>query len=378
MDFSLDKSIMKSLFSLLLSLSLFISSAVAQSISLPPSGDNQKCAVTQWIGLASITITYNSPDVTGPDGLDRKGKIWGGVVPYGMASNNFGTAQKMPWRAGANENTTISFSHDMKVEGQDIEAGTYGLHMIPGKEKWVIIFNRNSGAWGSYFYNEKDDALRVEVIPEKNEYTEWLTYDFIEKKPTYTLAVMKWEELRVPFRIEADVIQIYLTKIREELQNSPGFSWQNWVAAVNFCMQHNVNLDEAILWADYAIEAPFVGEKNFETLSTKGLLFFEMNKNAEADILIKDAVNQPTANMVEIHNLGRQLIGMGYAEKAVEIFEMNHQKYPDDNFTTMVGLARGYEAIGKKRQAIRYYLKAAENAPEGQKEYYMGLADNLK
>ena len=148
---------MKFISSILVSLSLIVASANAQSISLPPSGDNQKCSITQWIGMASVTITYNSPDVTGPGGEDRRGKIWGGVVPYGMATNNFGTAKKMPWRAGANENTTITFSHDMKVEGKDIKAGTYGLHMIPSAEKWTIIFNKNSGAWGSYFYNEKDD-----------------------------------------------------------------------------------------------------------------------------------------------------------------------------------------------------------------------------
>ena len=122
-----------------------------QSISLPPNGNNQKCSITQWIGLASVTITYNSPDVTGPNGENRIGKIWGGVVPYGFSDNNFGTAKKMPWRAGANENTTIVFSHDMRINGKRIKAGTYGLHMIPGKDKWVIIFNNNYSSWGAIF-----------------------------------------------------------------------------------------------------------------------------------------------------------------------------------------------------------------------------------
>jgi hypothetical protein len=369
---------MKTIFYLLITFGLFISRANAQSITLPPNGDNQKCSVTQWIGIASVTITYNSPDVTGPGGEDRRGKIWGGVVPYGLAANNFGTAKKMPWRAGANENTTISFSHDMKVEGKEIPAGTYGLHMIPGVENWTIIFNKNSGAWGSYFYNEKDDVLRVEASPVSNAYTEWLTYDFIEKKPTYTIANLKWEELRVPFKIEADVINIYLTKIREELQNSPGFTWQNWVAAVNFCLQHNANLDEALLWADYAIEAPFVGERNFETVSTKGVLYLKMDRTDEANALIKEAVDEPTSSMVKIHNLGRQLIEIGYAKDAMEVFELNQRKYPEDKFTTMVGLARGNEAIGKKKQAVKYYEIAAENAPEGQREYYLGLAAELE
>ncbi len=350
----------------------------SQSISLPPSGDNQKCSVTQWIGLASVSITYNSPDVAGPNGEDRKGKIWGGVVPYGLSNNNFGTAKKMPWRAGANQNTTITFSHDMKVEGKSINAGTYGLHMIPGEEKWTIILNNNSTSWGSYFYDESKDALRVEVVPATSSYTEWLTYDFIEKKPTYTIACLKWEELMVPFKIEADVVNLYLAKIRQELQNSPGFTWQNWVSAVDFCMTNNVNLEEAKLWADYAIEAPFVGEKNFETLSTKARLLFVQNQNEDADAALNSAIQEPTATMVKIHNLGRQLIVMGKADKAMEVFEMNKKKNPDDNFTTIVGLARGYEATGKTKQAIKHYKMAAENAPEGQREYYLGLAKNLE
>ena len=109
----------------------FLSSSIfAQSITLPPSGSNQKSEVTQYIGaLAKVTIAYSSPDVTSPTGDDRTGQIWGQVVPYGLNNLGFGPATAAPWRAGANENTTITFSHDMLVEGKPIAAGTYGLHM---------------------------------------------------------------------------------------------------------------------------------------------------------------------------------------------------------------------------------------------------------
>jgi tetratricopeptide (TPR) repeat protein len=367
------KSISLSILLIILSCSVF-----AQSISLPPSGDNQKSVTTQYIGLVEVTIIYNSPDVSDANGNSRKGKIWGGLVPYGLADNNFGTAKKIPWRAGANENTTIQFSHDVKIEGKEIQAGKYGLHMIPGKETWVIIFSKNSSAWGSYFYDESEDALRVEVIPESTSFTEWLTFDFIERKPTFTVAALKWEELMVPFKIEANVIELYLSQIRSELQNSPGFIWQNWVSAVNFCIQNNVNLDEALLWADYAISAPFVGQRNFNTLSTKANLLIEMNRSDEAITIVKEAIDEPTATVQSIHMFGRTLINAGRAEQAMEVFELNRKKYPDDNFTTYVGLARGYESLGKKKQAIKNYRMAAENAPEGQKDYYLGLAKNLE
>jgi len=352
--------------------------ATAQSITLPPSGDNEKCSVTQWMGLVSVTITYNSPDVTGPNGEDRKGKIWGGVVPYGLTDNNFGTSAKMPWRAGANENTTVYFSHDVKVEGKILTAGTYGLHMIPEKDKWTIIFSNNSTAWGSYFYNEKDDALRVEVVPQKAAYTEWLTYDFTIKNPESTTFALKWEELMVPVKIEADVTGAYLTKIRQELQNAPGFTWQNWLAAVNFCLSKGVNLDEALQWSEYAIKAPFIGEKNFTTLSTKSRVLYKLNRKAEGDQAVTEALAESTATMNEVHNFGRQMIADGNPEKALEIFELNRKNHPEDKFATIVGLARGYEAVGKYKLAAKNYRIAAENAPEGQRDYYLGLASALE
>lgn len=366
-------------FSILIICYLFVfTAAFAQSLSLPPSGDNQKCSITQWIGLVSVNITYNSPDVTGPNGEDRRGKIWGGVVPYGLADNTFGTASKMPWRAGANENTTITFSHNVKIEGSDIAAGTYGIHMIPEPDLFTIIFSKDAGSWGSYFYDSKRDALRVTVKPVKGSYTEWLSFDFIEKKPNFTIAALKWEEMMIPFKIEADFNAIYLAKIREELKNAQGFDWKNWVAAIQFCVSNNMNLEEALLWSDYAIEAPFVGEKNFETMTAKSMVLLLLDRQKEAENTMSAAMDDPSSSMINIHNFGRKLISIGQADQALKVFQMNRSKYPDDNFTTYVGLARGYEASGKLKQARKNYLIAAENAPEGQKAYYTALANGLE
>ncbi|MEM7678571.1 MAG: DUF2911 domain-containing protein, partial [Myxococcota bacterium] len=122
--------------------------AIAQNITLPPSGDNQKASVSQWIGLVKVSVSYSSPDVTGPNGADRTGKIWGQLVPYGFSKIGFGTCgDECPWRAGANQNTIFTVSHDVLVEGQRLKAGSYGLHMAPGKNKWTIIFSRNTSSW---------------------------------------------------------------------------------------------------------------------------------------------------------------------------------------------------------------------------------------
>lgn len=116
-----------------------------QALTLPPSGDNQKSSVTQNIGsLVKVSVNYSSPDVTGPDGSDRTGKIWGtSVAHYGMVDQGFGLGIPAPWRAGANESTTIYFSHDVLVEGKPLAAGKYGLFLMlaeTGPWTWEALY----------------------------------------------------------------------------------------------------------------------------------------------------------------------------------------------------------------------------------------------
>ncbi len=118
----------------------------------PPSGNNQKASVTQYIGPVRVNIDYSSPAVHGPDGKDRRGQIWGKLVPYGLTDLGFGNRKPAPWRAGANENTVFEVSHNVQIEGKPLAAGRYGLHMIAGPEEWVLIFSKDANAWGSFYY----------------------------------------------------------------------------------------------------------------------------------------------------------------------------------------------------------------------------------
>ena len=154
-------------------------------------------SVTQTLGVdAKITITYSRPGVKGRE-------IWGGLVPYGMApGNRYSKNQPFPWRAGANENTTIEFNKDILVEGNPLPAGKYGIHMIPSEKDWIIIFSKNNSAWGSFQYNKDEDALRVTVTPVKAPHQEWLEYGFDDLAGTSATAYLRWEELKVPFKIE--------------------------------------------------------------------------------------------------------------------------------------------------------------------------------
>jgi hypothetical protein len=167
---------------------------LAQGNKVPAS---LKASVTQSLGTdCDITIDYSRPGVKGR-------KIWGGLVPYGMnPGDKYSKDKPYPWRAGANQNTTIEFKKDVLVEGKPLPAGKYGIHMVPGEKEWTIIFSKNNSAWGSFAYNQDEDALRVTVTPEKASHQEWLTYGFDNLAGTSATAYLHWEQLKVPFKIQ--------------------------------------------------------------------------------------------------------------------------------------------------------------------------------
>ena len=234
-----------------------------------------------------------------PDGTDRRGKIWGGLVPYGMSKDSFGTCgDECPWRAGANENTVFRVSHDVKVEGQPLAAGSYGLFMVAGPEEFTIIFSKNSTSWGHYYYTAKEDALRVKVKPRKAPYTHWLTYDFVERKPEEATVVLRWDELEVPIRVQVpDVNELYLGEIRNQLRNATGFDWQAWEQAAQFCLGKKINLPEALKWAEFAASSPFTGQENFKTLSTLSQAQAANGMADAAKATMQKALEHPTATV---------------------------------------------------------------------------------
>jgi hypothetical protein len=360
---------------------MILATTVAHAqLSLPPSGDNQKSSVTQWMGPVSVTINYSSPNVHGPNGADRTGHIWGELVHYGFIDQGYGTSKAAPWRAGANENTTITFSHDVKINGKDLKAGTYGVFLDVEKDgPWHWIFSNNSTAWGSYFYDPKDDALRVETVPVDTENTEWLTYEFEDRSLSSATAYLQWEKKKIPFKIEAlNVNEIYVNKLRGELEGTMmGFTNQPWMAAAQFCAQNKINLDEALRWADNAISGNFIGREEFSSLQTKAMVLSAMGKDSEADVIMDKAVKLPTATMLDVHQYGRSLITAGKNQKALEIFKFNKQRNPDDKFTTHVGLARGYAATGDKKNAIKHWEVAIKNIPDNQKAYVRFYEEEL-
>src|SRR5690349_3623492 len=253
---------------------------------------SQRGSVTQRIGLTDITINYHRPAVGGRE-------IWGKIVPYGKV-----------WRAGANDNTTITFADDVTVEGKPLAAGTYGLHMIPDKDQWTIIFSKNSTSWGSFSYDEKEDALRVNVKPRAEDAFEDLTYTFDDVKPESAVATLRWEKLAVPFQIGVDVKAVVLRGIKNELRSVGGFTWAGYDEAAQWCLDNNYNLEEALKWEDTSIQ----GEPRFENWETKSRILSAMGKNDDADRALATAFEK--ANAIQLYVYARTLQRQGNTKRA--------------------------------------------------------------
>jgi tetratricopeptide (TPR) repeat protein len=344
--------------------------AFAQSVlNLPPNGDNQRSAVSQWIGPVEVKIDYHSPNVHDPNGNDRTGHIWGELVHYGLIDQGFGSSKAAPWRAGANENTTITFSNPVKIEGKDVAAGTYGLFLETAKDgPWTLILSKDAGAWGSYFYDAAHDALRVNVTPTDAPYTEFLTYGFDDRLGNSAVAFLQWEKKKVPFKIEVpNVNDIYVSSIRSQLTSWPGFDVRNYQRAANFCAQNKINLEEALTWADAAMDPNNGGAEDFNGLSAKANVLMAMGKTADANVIMDKAIKSPGASVQNVHQYGRTLLSMGEKDKALQVFQYNAKAHPEEKFTTYVGLARGFTAVGNKKEAIKNWETAIKNLPENQK-----------
>lgn len=349
----------------ILTLVFCATATLAQPVTTPPSGANQKSSVSQWIGLVEVDVIYNSPDVTGPNGEDRRGKIWGTLVPWGMADLGFGTCgQECPWRAGANENTVFRVSHDVQIEGQPLAAGAYGLHMIPGEAEWTVIFSKDSTSWGSFFYDAKEDALRVKVKPAKSDYHHWLTYEFTDRRPAQATVALKWEELAVPFTITVpNSGELWIESLRHELRSQPGFSWEGWEAAARYALDEKTNLPEALTWAEKSVSLAGIGRENFATLQTLARAQESNGRGAEAQATLAKAIAHPTAGTFDLHALGRQLLRDGRKDEAVKVFETNAKRFAGV-WPTDVGLMRGYSAVGRYKEALKAAKAALAKAPD--------------
>jgi hypothetical protein len=347
-------------FLLLISLQLVFPGLVKAQLTVPPRGGNIKTSVTEELGITNVTIHYDRPGVK-----KREGHIWGELIPEGYYQLGYGAKIPAPWRAGANENTTVEFSTDVKIEGQSLPAGRYGFFVAYGPQECTLIFSKNSTSWGNFFYDPAEDALRVNVKPVKlDKSVEWLKYEFTDETPSSATVQLQWEKLMIPFRVDVDLIGTQIASFRQELRGGKALpeSWEAWNQAAAWCAANNTNLKEGLMWADSATSVTFGGTESFYAWKTKAAILDSLGRKTEADEAIKYAL--PFASQIQAYTYGLDLLTAKKVKEALEVFKMNYDKHPNSLFTN-IGLASAYSAMGDYKKALEFAQKALPLAKGG-------------
>jgi Protein of unknown function (DUF2911) len=329
----------------------FKNGSQATELNLPRL--SQRAEVIQRIGLTDVTIVYHAPLAGGRE-------LFGKTVPYGQV-----------WRAGANENTTISFTDDVSVEGHPLPAGSYGLHVIPNADQWTIIFSKNYTSWGSFSYDEKEDALRVSAKPGTGDNRESLAYTFDDIKPDSAAATLRWGKVAVPFHISVDVNTITDRSIRNQLRGVGGFTWAGYDEAGNWSLDSNYKLEDGLKWEDTSIQ----NEERFENLETKSRILEAMGKKQEAATTLLQALDK--ANSVQLYVYARGLQRQKQQDKAFELYRLNFKKHPND-WPSHYGMSRIDSASGNFDDAVKEMKLAVEGSQGPQKTFMEGLLKRLE
>jgi len=311
----------------------------AQTVMLDLPLQSQHAVITQRIGLTDITLNYHRPLVNGR-------QIWGKVVPYGQV-----------WRAGANENTTVTFTDPVTIEGQPLGKGTYGLHMIPGENQWTVIFSKMSTAWGSFSYKQDEDALRVTVKPQTAEFHEALTYDFDDVKPDSAVITLRWDKVAVPFQVAVNLNDTVIASIHRQIRGLNQYYWEGWDDAANYFLSTKTNLDEALKDEDQSIRT----EERYDNLMNKSLILEAMGRKDDATTFRNLALDK--ASPQQLYFYGRRLQGEKKQEEAFALYRSNAKKFPD-SWTSHVGLARVYSGQGNFDDAVKEMQAALAANPD--------------
>lgn len=337
---------------IVMGLLLCISFTAMAQLNTPQS--SQMASVMQRVGTTDITITYSRPSVNGRE-------IWGKLVPFGLNDFGFGTSKAAPWRAGANENTLISFTHIVTIEGKSISAGTYSLHInVKDIDNATIILSKDIDSWGSYFYNPENDVLSVDVKLKDTDHTELLTYAFNDVGSNYAIAELMWEKKVIPFKIEVDVLNIVTEDIRAKLTGKNAFISQHWEQAANYLLNNGGDLDEALEWINKGLEDRFFGQKTFNGLMIKANILKKKGDNEGFVSTVDEAVEMANAN--QINRAGYVMISASNFDKAIEYFKINVKSDPENaNWQNSLGAA--YKSKGENKTAIKHYKKSLELNP---------------
>ena len=356
--------------SLILLLLVTVSAAniYSQALRLPQS-TNLSCSIGRRLGVTDIHIKYNSPGVKG-----REGKIFGtDVVPYGYTVLGFGSNMASPWRAGADECTVIHFSTDVTINGKKLPAGKYAFFIEVQPDSSTLIFNKNTEAWGSYFYRKELDVLHVTTVQKKNQpaLQERLAYNFSNQTNNSVLITLDWERWSFPIQVEVDFKATVLEDIRRQMSGAIGFDPTSLEAAAQWCVENDINYEEALNWINSATNPQLGGRTTFPALSTKARILKKLGKEKEAAEMMNAAIENAT--VVELHGYGRQLLNEKKLTEALTIFQKNYDKHKGA-WPTNAGMMRIYSAMGDYKKALQFAKAALPQSPDEQTKKFLETA----
>lgn len=260
--------------SLVALLILVVSLPAAAQLSTPRVSPN--ASVSQTIGTTKITIDYHRPGV-------KSRVIWGGLVPFDQ-----------PWRMGANEATTVTFSSDVTVEGKVVPAGTYSFFAIPSRTSWTLILNKDPKQWGAYGYDQAKDQARLTVVPQKAPHTEWMRFTIDPVAANAAVVTLNWETVAIPMRVEVDVNQRVWADVDAALAKLKTDEAQTLGTAANWALESGQRLEQGLEWANRSIAI----NENVFNLWTKARLLQKLGRSREAVPVIDKAVSMArTGNM---------------------------------------------------------------------------------
>ena len=340
----------------------------SQTVSTLPE-PSPRAGVSQVVGISTVSVDYHRPSVKGR-------KVWGDLVPFGFNDLGFGSSRAAPWRAGADENTVVTFGSDVEVEGKALKAGAYGLSMAVAQDGTVtVIFSRDTQLWGSFFYDPSGDALRVTTHWEDAPFHEQLEYGFDSVTDASAVLSLYWESKRIPVRLRFDTPAIVEESLRSELRGRKGFTYQPWIEAAEYLVAQNRDLPTALTWAEFAVSDRFVGERSFTTLSCKADVLEKMGRGAQAAAIMDDAIK--IGSPTEIHVYARRLLAAHQRDRAMAVFKTNAALHPGA-WPVDYGLARGYSAFGDFKSAVEAMERAQKAVPEGDAANAAAVRTNLE
>ncbi|MDT7832928.1 DUF2911 domain-containing protein [Flavobacteriaceae bacterium S356] len=333
----MKKLITLSIFAFFLTFSVQTHAQFEHPVKLPNA--SQKAKVYQQVGVTDITIVYHRPLVKGRE-------VFGKMVPFGKV-----------WRTGANENTVIKFSTDVTINGKELKAGKYGFHAIPNKDNWTLIFNKDNESWGSYFYNQERDALRVDVAATSTEHNELLTYSFTDVSSDAATVNLAWDKTMVSFTVKAKTKDLAVASLKRQINSLPFWGWTGLYNAANYTLTNNTHLEDGLTWINRSVQ----NNKNFTNLMLKSQILEKLNKSAEAQPLIAEAFEMGTINQINRYAYFK----FQAKDNAAGINALKHNiKNNPKNYQSYTAMAWGYTNAGDKKEAMKMYKKALKMAPK--------------